>query len=483
MPNPPPMAPPPQGGMPPPQGGMPPPQGGMPPPQGMPPQGISALQEKTFDYSSPESQRIMTDQIRMEAVKDPELDDEQRMTIAQMSNNQILEMVAAIHSEAQNQGTEEDEMEEEAESIMDNLLGEDELEIEEFPMFANQGGRVQGYNRGGLASMGRGGDSQLAHVMPGERMVPPGVIDNRMLDAAFVRAGLDPREYTVGSAQASTNPMTGMPEYGLGSFIKRLFKKVKKLAPAIGALVGFRYGGAKGAGIGKAIGGVIKTGDLDFQRALSDFGTGWALGNFATGMGMQQGPLFKKGTYTIEQGDTLSSIAKEFGVTEQEIIDANPGAYGGAGGVIKIPGKGMWGLSPTPGGEGIGGFIQSAGAKLAGGKDINLMEQFKDLPMKQKLGVGALGLAALSQTGIFDKEELGDTPPEIAAGIQDLRAYNERPLRVGEQAEYSFDPSLGKPVGVTQFKPMKPRNKSLAQVLEDLNKNRIAYSPSSISFG
>ena len=198
---------------------------------------------------------------------------------------------------------------------------------------------------------------------------------------------------------------------------------------------------------------------------------------------MQQGPLFKKGTYTIEQGDTLSSIAKEFGVTEQEIIDANPGAYGGAGGVIKIPGKGMWGLSPTPGGEGIGGFIQSAGAKLAGGKDINLMEQFKDLPMKQKLGVGALGLAALSQTGIFDKEELGDTPPEIAAGIQDLRAYNERPLRVGEQAEYSFDPSLGKPVGVTQFKPMKPRNKSLAQVLEDLNKNRIAYSPSSISFG
>jgi len=290
--------------------------------------------------------------------------------------------------------------------------------------------------------MGRGGDTQLAHVMTGERMVPPGVMDDGMLDAAFVRAGLDPREYTVGSTQASTNPMTGMPEYGLGSFIKRLFKKVKKLAPVIGAAVGFSYGGPTGAGIGKALGGVIKTGDLDFQKALSDFGTGWALGNFGKGMGLQEGSVFKK---------------------------ASEG--------------GMWGIDPQAGGEGVGGFIQSAGAKLAGGEDINLMEQFKDLPWGQKLGVGALGLAALSQTGMFDKKELGETPPEIAAGIQDLRAYNERPLRVGEQVDYSFDPSLGKPVGVTQFKSIDPRNKSLAEVLEDLNKNKIAYNPSSIAFG
>ena len=445
--------------------------------------GVSSMQQKDFPYATPDQQKNVVNEIR-KGLEDPARAMSEGATaeeveiVKNMTDAQLLEFVEAMNQETMDEDTGEETLEDKALRLVDPSW-------EEFPtpFVANAGGRVQNYNLGGIASMGRGGDSQLAHVMTGERMVPPGVMDDGMMDAAFVRAGLDPREYTVGSAQASTNPMTGMPEYGLGSFIKRLFKKAKKLAPAIGALVGFRYGGAKGAGIGKAIGGVIKTGDLDFQRALSDFGTGWALGNFATGMGMQQGPLFKKGTYTIEQGDTLSSIAKEFGVTEQEIIDANPGAYGGAGGVIKIPGKGMWGLSPTPGGEGIGGFIQSAGAKLAGGKDINLMEQFKDLPMKQKLGVGALGLAALSQTGIFDKEELGDTPPEIAAGIQDLRAYNERPLRVGEQAEYSFDPSLGKPVGVTQFKPMKPRNKSLAQVLEDLNKNRIAYSPSSISFG
>ena len=492
MPNPPPMAPPPQGGMPPPQGGMPP-QGMIP--QGIPqPQGISALQEKTFDYSSPESQRIMTDQIRMEAVKDPELDDEQRRTIAQMSNNQILEMVAAIHSEAQNQGTEEDEMEEEAESIMDNLLGEDELEIEEFPMFANQGGRVQGYNRGGLASMGRGGDSQLAHVMPGERMVPPGVIDNRMLDAAFVRAGLDPREYTVGSAQASTNPMTGMPEYGLGSFIKRLFKKVKKLAPAIGALVGFAYGGPKGAGIGKAIGGVIKTGDVDFQRALSDFGTGWALGNFATGMGMKggqgMGSIFGDTTHVVSPTDTSASIAEKYGITEKAIAAANPNnPYPNPGDVLEIP-RSMWGWEATdPSLTGdpntIGGFIQSAGAKLAGGlgapgdMPASLVDQFKNLPMAKKLGVGALGLAALKQTGMFDKEELGDTPPGMIAEMQGLQGYMNKPLTPANQVAYGTSPFSAAPVGVTQFAQMQPQQKSLTQILQDLREDNLRLpSPS-----
>ena len=121
--------------------------------------------------------------------------------------------------------------------------------------------------------------------------------------------------------------MTGMPEYT--SFFKRLLRKIKKIAPAIGSVVGFSMGGPMGSAIGKTIGGVIKSGDIDFQRALTDFGTGWALGNFATGMGMKGGRGFKsifKGAgkggmwgwgatptiqHTIEQGDSLASIAKE----------------------------------------------------------------------------------------------------------------------------------------------------------------------------
>ena len=397
--------------------------------------GVSSMQQKDFPYATPDQQKNVVNEIR-KGLEDPARAMSEGATaeeveiVKSMTDAQLLEFVEAMNQQTMDEDTGEETLEDKALRLVDPSW-------EEFPTPFNTGGRVSG-----LAGMGRGGDTQLAHVMTGERMVPPGVMDDGMLDAAFVRAGLDPREYTVGSTQASTNPMTGMPEYGLGSFIKRLFKKVKKLAPVIGAAVGFSYGGPTGAGIGKALGGVIKTGDLDFQKALSDFGTGWALGNFGKGMGLQEGSVFKK---------------------------ASEG--------------GMWGIDPQAGGEGVGGFIQSAGAKLAGGEDINLMEQFKDLPWGQKLGVGALGLAALSQTGMFDKKELGETPPEIAAGIQDLRAYNERPLRVGEQVDYSFDPSLGKPVGVTQFKSIDPRNKSLAEVLEDLNKNKIAYNPSSIAFG
>ena len=243
-----------------------------------------------------------------------------------------------------------------------------------------------------------------------------------------------------------------MPEYGLGNFFKRLFKKVKKLAPAIGALVGFSYGGARGAGIGKAIGGVIKTGDLDFQKALSDFGTGWSLGKVGEGFGLQGG----------EPGDFSSrtSIFK--------------GSDAG----------GMWGkdanIAMGDDANTAGGMLQNIGARIAGGEDMELMEQFKNLPMAHKLAVGALGLNALSQTGMFDEEELGDTPPEISQGIAELRDYHSQPLRAANQVEYSFDPSLGQPIGVTGY---SNQNKSLKQLLEEIKSDNIGYQPSPISFG
>ena len=347
------------------------------------------------------------------------------------------------------------------------------------------GGMPMRMNHGGLASMGRMEDTQLAHVAPGERIVPDWVLGDKgeeMLDAAFIRAGIDPLDYTVGSGQESINPMTGMPEYT--SFFRRLFKKVKKLAPAIGALVGFRYGGAQGAGIGKAIGGVIKTGDLDFGKALSDFGTGYSLGNVATGFGLQQGSIFKKGNrgHIIKQGDTVQSIADQHGVTRQDIINANPNIVGKAGrGTVSlnigdeiiIPGEGMWGNIAAPGQGGVGGFMQNIGARISGDKSIDLMDEFKNLPMGQKLAVGALGLNALAQTGVFDEEELGQTPENITGGIQDLADYTGQPLRVMNQSPYKFDPSIGQPVGVTQYSPIASPSKSFKQILAELREDNL----------
>ena len=526
-------------------------------------EGLSdAMQEK--DYSSmvsPENARRLEETVKTELLRNPELSDQQKQeAVGNLSSSNILEFMDAMFQEAANMPDEEaglmlPEQEAEAEMYIDEILGTgpgdsmqplyDELDkfgmkgkmgsflirqnqerlrrqeagepsamerlnqlgdprdINFAPTGMNHGGPVKYYNMGGLASMGRMEDTELAHVAPGERIVPEWILGDKgeeMLDAAFIRSGLDPMEYTVGSGQGSINPMTGMPEYT--SFFKRLLKKVKKVAPALGALVGFSYGGPMGAAIGKTIGGVIKTGDFDFQDALTDFGTGWALGNFATGMGMKGGVARGQGIggmktlfqgagkggiwgwgataptqpHTVSSTDTSGSIAAQYGISEADLMAANPNnPYPNVGDVINVP---------KAQGEGIGEFIQSAGAKLAGGlgapgvstSNINLVEQFKDLPMGQKLGVGALGLAALSQTGMFDKEQRGDVPENITQGMQGLENYVNEPLRAynpqpvwGQNAPLINTPPIQS--AVSPFMTTKPP--SLSETLAELANNRI----------
>ena len=179
--------------------------------------GVGSMQQKDFPYATPDQQKNVVNEIR-KGLEDPARAMSEGATaeeveiVKNMTDAQLLEFVEAMNQETMDEDTGEETLEDKALRLVDPTW--EELPT---PFVANAGGRVQNYNLGGIASMGRGGDSQLAHVMTGERMVPPGVMDDGMMDAAFVRAGLDPREYTVGSAQASTNPMTGMPEYGLGS--------------------------------------------------------------------------------------------------------------------------------------------------------------------------------------------------------------------------------------------------------------------------
>ncbi|MDX2143007.1 MAG: hypothetical protein SFV19_06610 [Rhodospirillaceae bacterium] len=68
-----------------------------------------------------------------------------------------------------------------------------------------------------LALQGRGGDTEIAHVTPGEVVVPrnlqtPAVM--RTLAAEAERAGIDPRRYTIGHRANSVNPRTGAEEFG-----------------------------------------------------------------------------------------------------------------------------------------------------------------------------------------------------------------------------------------------------------------------------
>ncbi|MEQ8711200.1 MAG: hypothetical protein RIC36_19630 [Rhodospirillales bacterium] len=69
-----------------------------------------------------------------------------------------------------------------------------------------------------LRTAGQQGDVILAHLTPGEVVVPVTVLDSTpqlgpFLKEAFGRANLNIGRYTVGGADDSRNPTTGLPEY------------------------------------------------------------------------------------------------------------------------------------------------------------------------------------------------------------------------------------------------------------------------------
>ena len=119
------------------------------------------------------------------------------------------------------------------------------------------------------ARYGRNGDTMMAHLTPGETVVPKQVLQQnpqvaRGLGRAFQDAGSDPRRYVVGSGQNSVNPMTGQKEFFWAEIGELLTKAASN--PAVqgavsnvalrklqGKDVGLRdalLGGAIGGGLG-----------------------------------------------------------------------------------------------------------------------------------------------------------------------------------------------------------------------------------------
>ena len=86
-------------------------------------------------------------------------------------------------------------------------------------------------NPGGIAGLGRGEDTMLAHVAPGEMVVPPIITPEtqKIIEQEMMAVGLDPNDYTVGEGM-SINPITGMAEFG---FLKKLGKSLKKVVTKV----------------------------------------------------------------------------------------------------------------------------------------------------------------------------------------------------------------------------------------------------------
>jgi len=124
-----------------------------------------------------------------------------------------------------------------------------------------------------MQNMGRNGDTRMAHVAPGEMVVPRQVMQNNPqmaqgIASAISSEGADPRRYMVGSQQNSINPNTGQPEFflpQLASFaatalgsnaIKGALTSlaVRKLQGKKAGLREALIGGMLGEGIGGAMG-------------------------------------------------------------------------------------------------------------------------------------------------------------------------------------------------------------------------------------
>jgi hypothetical protein len=131
-----------------------------------------------------------------------------------------------------------------------------------------------------LAQAGGGEDTALAHLRPGEIVLPPEMMEDpkfeAMVEDKFKGLGIDPAQAVVGMGIASLNESTGLEEFG---FFKKLGKKlgkiVKKVAPIAMLVpgVGTALGGALGGLGGLATKGLTKIGLGGLGSALGSVGS------------------------------------------------------------------------------------------------------------------------------------------------------------------------------------------------------------------
>ncbi len=94
-----------------------------------------------------------------------------------------------------------------------------------------------------LSLLGRDGHRKIAHVTPNEIVVPKALQTPEFMAAlaqVAQQAGLDPREFQVGSLQAKVNPRTGQEEFNDGVGARDYFGAIRD---------GYREGQKKGFGV------------------------------------------------------------------------------------------------------------------------------------------------------------------------------------------------------------------------------------------
>jgi len=128
----------------------------------------------------------------------------------------------------------------EAESGAPFTAEEREMALAQIKQLSKQGEAPYFEQAQQLASFGTGSDTELAHVEPGEVIVPSEFLEDPEFESAlekkFNQFGIPPEAATVGGLP-SLNAQTGMGEYGIfkkiGKFLKKVVTPIAKVAQFI----------------------------------------------------------------------------------------------------------------------------------------------------------------------------------------------------------------------------------------------------------
>ena len=253
-----------------------------------------------------------------------------------------------------------------------------------------------------VSQAGRGGDTTLAHVTPGEVVLPAEMMEDPQFESAvetrFKEVGLNPEEYVVGLGIASLNPQTGLEEFFLkkiAKFGKKLFKKVVRPVAKVAQFV---------PGPWQAPAALIAKADTVYKVAKGE-ASPLALATLATGPKIfgETGAIANIAKAGGEGGNFLSGLGS--------LLRQTPGALQDT--LTNLPGNiasGIGSLITKPS-ETIQSILSGAG--LPGGQGVFGADPLDAMDTLEQLAQSDAGLKEQIESGLGE----GKTPAEILSGL------------------------------------------------------------------
>lgn len=283
-----------------------------------------------------------------------------------------------------------------------------------------------------LAAEGRGDDTALAHLRPGEVVLPPEAFEDENFERAvqqrFEELDIDPHQAVVGLGIASLNPITGLEEFGFFKKIAKGVKKVvKKVVKPLAKVAQFIPGPwqpiAALANKAFTVYDVAKgnISPLNLLTVAGPAATGGSIGSNISNITKAGGGSFMSGIGAGLSG-TGSAISSGIGSLASNPMET---IFGGAGGTKGIPGllktASYSGEALTPGVVGGAGSTVFRPGSLPGAP-TGVMG--KSLTTLAGLGGGAMPAGVAQQYEIQSGDTLSQIAAQMGVSVEEMMANN-----------------------------------------------------------